>query len=71
MTVIGALSPFRKRREMSHPTRASQKWHRPNQEPLMRRHACRHGKAASEAASIQDSLDSLLTPNEEGRAQLP
>jgi hypothetical protein len=31
----------------------------------MRRHLCRHGKAALEAASIQDSFNSLLTADQE------
>jgi hypothetical protein len=32
----------------------------------MRRDLCRNGKAAQQAASIQDSFNSLLTANEEG-----
>jgi hypothetical protein len=31
----------------------------------MRRHLCRHGKAALGAASIRDSFNSLLTANKE------
>src|SRR5579872_1749805 len=40
-------------------------WHKPNQEPPMRRDLCRDGKATQQAASIRDSFNSLLTADEE------